>query len=222
MANSQLDLQLSSKWHSLRPWNHRLSLSVLEITSVSSTFVLSSLSAQTNLSSLLDGEDYEGAENATSRSSGSHQIISDALSKGLSVKVNGTPWQRVLIRIDDETDEAVIIIYGFMPGRQYDIELGIIPGEERVKGHIVTVEARSVRRARVLPGRIRTEPLPRLRSHRPVAFAPLAVAARHPAHADTLPRRRRRLPRIPAIYPRAPAGRTQRAAHLAQIRAPRP
>ncbi|TFY57796.1 hypothetical protein EVG20_g8404, partial [Dentipellis fragilis] len=136
-----MDLASTSKWHSLRPWNHRLSLSVLEITSVSATFVLSSLSSQTNLSLLLDGEDYDGAENATPRPSGTHQIISDALSKGLSVKVNATPWQRVLIRIDDETDEAVIIIYGLMPGRQYDIELGIIPGEERVKGHIVTVDA---------------------------------------------------------------------------------
>ncbi|OAX35185.1 hypothetical protein K503DRAFT_858772 [Rhizopogon vinicolor AM-OR11-026] len=55
-------------------------------------------------------------------------IIADALlgSKGLSVSVNGSPWQRVLIRLHDLLDEAVIIIYGLMPGRHYDIDLGLI------------------------------------------------------------------------------------------------
>lgn len=55
-------------------------------------------------------------------------IISNALAKGLSVNVNGSSWQRVLIRIDDKADEAVIIIYGLMPGRQYDIDLGLVNG----------------------------------------------------------------------------------------------
>lgn len=55
-------------------------------------------------------------------------IISEALSTGLSVSVNGSPWQRVLIRLLEPVDEAVIIIYGLMPGRQYDIDLGHIQG----------------------------------------------------------------------------------------------
>ncbi len=66
------------------------------------------------------------------------QIVSDVLSKGLSVKVNGTPWQRVLMRIDDEADEAVIILYGLMPGRQYDIELGIVPNEKTLRSQVTT------------------------------------------------------------------------------------
>ncbi|THH19605.1 hypothetical protein EW146_g1590 [Bondarzewia mesenterica] len=127
-----------SKWHSIRPWHPRLSLSVREITSVSATFILSSLSSQTNLSLLLDGDDDENDDDATTQSSSAHQIMSDAL----SVKVNGVSWKLFLIRVDDEADEALIIIYGLMPGRQYDIELGVLPGEERVKGQIVT-ESRS-------------------------------------------------------------------------------
>ena len=69
------------------------------------------------------------------------QIISDVLSKGLSVKVNGIPWQRVLIKIDEETDEAVIILFGLMPGRQYDVELGIVPGERTLRGQFTTGES---------------------------------------------------------------------------------
>lgn len=74
---------------------------------------------------------------------GRTQIISDVLAKGLSVKVNGIPWQRVLIRIDEETDEAVIILFGLMPGRQYDVELEIVPGERTLRGQITTGESSS-------------------------------------------------------------------------------
>ena len=132
-----------SKWHSIRPWHPRLSLSVREITSVSATFILSSLSSQTNLSLILDGEDDHADDGTVALSSTSpHQIMSDAL----SVKVNGASWKLFLIRVDDEADEALIIIYGLMPGRQYDIELGVLPGEERVKGQIVT-ESRGAHRS---------------------------------------------------------------------------
>lgn len=159
------DTSSNNRWHSIRPWTPRLSLSVRELTSVSATFILSSLSAHTNLSLILDGDDAhsddENDDDASPSPSGgaepqpiviasgsgsgsrSQRIISDALSKGLSVTVNGAPWQWVLIRVDDEADEAVIIIYRLMPGRQYDIELGIIPGEERVKGQIMTDSRRA-------------------------------------------------------------------------------
>ncbi|KAG1730336.1 hypothetical protein EDB19DRAFT_1740961 [Suillus lakei] len=70
-------------------------------------------------------------------------IISEALSKGLSVSVNGSPWQRVLIRLLDPADEAVIIIYGLMPGRQYDIDLGLVQGglASSIRRQVVTEEA---------------------------------------------------------------------------------
>ena len=106
--------------------NARFSLSVREITSVSATFILS---ADPSLSDFSwdEDEDDDG-----------QRIIPDALSKGLSVLVNAQPWQRVLMRIDDRADEAIIIIYGLMPGRQYDIELGVAPGDENIRGQVTT------------------------------------------------------------------------------------
>lgn len=133
-----------AEWHSIRPWAPRLALFVREITSVSATFILSSSlsdtqnnsgQAQSDLASLglVDESASDSGSDADGDSDGEPEsnrelIISNALAKGLSVNVNGSPWQRVLIRIDDKADEAVIIIYGLMPGRQYDIDLGLVKG----------------------------------------------------------------------------------------------
>ncbi|KAH6909480.1 hypothetical protein BKA70DRAFT_200912 [Coprinopsis sp. MPI-PUGE-AT-0042] len=59
--------------------------------------------------------------------------------KALQTKVNSVNWQRVLIRIDENGDEAVIIVYGLMPGREYDIDLAIVqpqalPGVPQLEG----------------------------------------------------------------------------------------
>lgn len=116
-----------AKWHSIRPWHPRLSLSVAEITSVSATFVVSSLSS--SIRRHHDGFDTDDDIPT---------LNTDALSKGVSVTVNGTPWRKCLARLADDADEATIIIHGLMPGRHYDIELGIIPGDEKLKGQIVT------------------------------------------------------------------------------------
>jgi hypothetical protein len=136
-----------SEWHSIRPWAPRLALFVREITSVSATFILSSsLSDPPNggsrqsdpslasLGLIVDDEAHSNS-NSESESSDSDEegarrelIITNALAKGLSVNVNGSHWQRVLIRIDDKADEAIIIIYGLMPGRQYDIDLALVQG----------------------------------------------------------------------------------------------
>lgn len=120
-----------TEWHSIRPWTPRLALFVREITSVSATFILSSSLTQPPDPSLasLDEDDSLSDAESTESEGGARQaslIIPNALAKGLSVNVNGSPWQRVLIRIDDKADEAVIIIYGLMPGRQYDIDLGLV------------------------------------------------------------------------------------------------
>jgi hypothetical protein len=122
-ADVDLDLdQCRSRWRSIRPWHPRLSLSVTEITSVSATFLISSLSPNI----IHDRDNDTPASNA------------GALSKGVSVKVNGTPWRKCLARLSDDADEAMIIIYGLMPGRHYDIELGLIPGDEKLKRQIIT------------------------------------------------------------------------------------
>ncbi|KAF9446587.1 hypothetical protein P691DRAFT_622338, partial [Macrolepiota fuliginosa MF-IS2] len=114
----------TSNWHAVRPWLPPLTLSVREVTSVSVTFLLSAtISQPSDLDIDVDLEnEFEGDDQTQPQQS----IISEALAKGLSVKVNGSPWQRVFIRIDDSADEAVIIIYRLMPGRQYDIDLGIV------------------------------------------------------------------------------------------------
>lgn len=133
----------ASQWHSIRPWRPTLSLLVREITSVSATFILSSplgsdsSSSEPSLASLgiTNDSDDDIEQDAGGRQI---QIVSDVLSKGLSIKVNGTPWQRVLMKIDDEADEAVIILFGLMPGRQYDVELGIVPNEKILRGQITT------------------------------------------------------------------------------------
>jgi hypothetical protein len=116
-----------AKWHSIRPWHPRLSLSVAEITSVSATFLVSSLSS--SIRRHHDGFDTDDDIPT---------FNTEALSKGVSVTVNGTPWRKCLARLADDADEATIIIHGLMPGRHYDIELGIIPGDEKLKGQIVT------------------------------------------------------------------------------------
>lgn len=136
-----------SQWHSIRPWRPSLSLSVREITSVSATFILSSpligpdsTAVKQSLASLgISNDDDDDADGEGSGSGGRGvQIVSDVLSKGLSVKVNGTPWQRVLMKIDDEADQAVIILFGLMPGRQYDVELGVVPNENTLRSQITT------------------------------------------------------------------------------------
>ena len=135
----------SSNWHSIRPWTPRFILTVREITSVSATFLLSSnlslnSQADPSLSSLgitSTSDDEDSVEETP--------LVSEALSRGLSVNVNGASWKRVLMRMDEEGDEAVIILYGLMPGRQYDIELGIVSGdgEETVHSRMVTQPQRA-------------------------------------------------------------------------------
>lgn len=135
----------SSNWHSIRPWAPSLSLAVREVTSVSATFILSSAFSGEIDSSLAaigleaaaqaqesDPEHTQDADspngNGAAPSVAEHKpnpVIADALAKGLSVNVNGSAWPRAFIRIDDRLDEAVIIIYALMPGRQYDIELAL-------------------------------------------------------------------------------------------------
>ncbi|EIN08858.1 hypothetical protein PUNSTDRAFT_143559 [Punctularia strigosozonata HHB-11173 SS5] len=109
----------------LPPWVPRLALTVREITSVLAVFVLAT---EHELSDFSFDEDDEYDE----------RLIADALSKGLSINVNGAPWQRVIMRVDEHADEAIIIIYGLMPGRQYDIELALIQGDDNIREQITT------------------------------------------------------------------------------------
>jgi hypothetical protein len=146
MAVADVDADADDRraiWRSVRPWHPRVSLSVTEITSVSATFVVSSLAPEAGHDNS-DPDDVPSPDATTNP-----RAATDTLSKGVSVKVNGSPWRKCLARLADDADEAMIIIYGLMPGRLYDIELGIIPGDEKLKGQIVT-ESTSVHPVTIL------------------------------------------------------------------------
>ncbi|KAG8736027.1 hypothetical protein FRC10_009877 [Ceratobasidium sp. 414] len=118
-------------WHSIQPWAPRLSLYVHEITSVSVTFILSCRHSNNDNDAALGLVEELGGADAK-------QKISDVLGKGLAVKVNGTPWQRVVMHVDEESDEeAVVILYGLMPAKSYEIELSVVAGES-IKGSLTT------------------------------------------------------------------------------------
>ncbi|KAF9530039.1 hypothetical protein CPB83DRAFT_892962 [Crepidotus variabilis] len=141
MSPESTATQNGSIWQSMKPWIPMLSLSVREITSVSATFILSAKLNESDPSLASLGLEAAASDNAEENPSeqkeetervaiGSHgkkqsSVIADTLAKGLSVNVNGAAWPRAVIRIDDQLDEAVIIIFALMPGRQYDIELGL-------------------------------------------------------------------------------------------------
>ncbi|KAJ7637175.1 hypothetical protein FB45DRAFT_865065 [Roridomyces roridus] len=143
----------ASEWHTIRPGKPPLSLTVREITSVSVTFILSSnfsnftLDTEPFLASLglaAEDENEEGEDDDETDESVAEQkkssVISEVLAKGLSVNVNSATWKGVYIRIDDKTDEAVIIIYGLMPGKKYDIDLGLVQGGQNnnIRRQVVT------------------------------------------------------------------------------------
>ncbi|KAF7350401.1 hypothetical protein MVEN_01344900 [Mycena venus] len=151
---SYLDSLGLSEWHTIRPGKPPLSLSVREITSVSVTFILSSTfsdfgpEAEPFLASLglaaEDDNEEDDAGDETDDSVSAEQkkpsVISEVLAKGLSVNVNSATWKGVYIRIDDKTDEAVIIIYGLMPGKKYDIDLGLVQGGQsnNIRRQVIT------------------------------------------------------------------------------------
>ncbi|KAF8553344.1 hypothetical protein OG21DRAFT_1497751 [Imleria badia] len=135
-----------SEWHTIRPWTPHLTLAVREITSVSATFILSSsLDARHTTDDEPEPELSGDTSNDTEYDAtlDSRGIIADAMSHGLSVDVNGSNWQRVILRMNDHADEAIIVIYGLHPGRQYDIDLALVSGATMRK-QVTTEDAESM------------------------------------------------------------------------------
>lgn len=143
-------------WHAVRPWTPRFKLFVREITSVSATFVLTSVARSRNNIGEHGLDDEDNSLDPGSRKSlpipledqreTDLSIVSEAINRGLNVTVNGAQWKRVLMRMDEANGEAVIVLFGLMPARQYDIELGIVigdaDGEEVVHSRMVTQSQR--------------------------------------------------------------------------------
>ncbi|KIK24394.1 hypothetical protein PISMIDRAFT_407804 [Pisolithus microcarpus 441] len=139
----------SSIWHAIRPWTPHLTLAVREITSVSVTFILSSvLDARVSAASAnTDGAGVEQTLDQVSTTSGSappvitatsstaastldshRPVLADVLTQELSVDVNGSSWKHFILHVPDAADEAIILIYGLHPGRQYDIDIALVGG----------------------------------------------------------------------------------------------
>ncbi|KAI6107854.1 hypothetical protein EV401DRAFT_2001083 [Pisolithus croceorrhizus] len=146
----------SSIWHAIRPWTPHLTLAVREITSVSVTFILSSvLDARVPAASAsTDGADAEQTFDQVSSGSASvitatsstavspvdshRPVLADILTQELSVDVNGSSWKHFIVHVPDATDEAIVLIYGLYPGRQYDIDIALVSGGTVGRRMVVT------------------------------------------------------------------------------------
>ncbi|KAF8589077.1 hypothetical protein K439DRAFT_462541 [Ramaria rubella] len=126
--------ELDSEWHAIRPWSRRISLQVREVTSVSVTFILkSSMGASRSEALAAMGVDSDEEEDI-----GRMPTISDALGRGLAVKVNGNHWQRVVVHVDEDEEEAIVIVYGLLPRKKYEIGLGIVASDDTISEDITT------------------------------------------------------------------------------------
>jgi hypothetical protein len=132
--------QLESEWHMIRPWSRRISLQVREVTSVSVTFILRSSMGASRSEALAA----IGIESDEEEQPARMPTISDALGRGLAVKVNGNHWQRVVVQVDDDEEEAVVIVYGLVPRKKYEIGLGIVATDDTVSEDITTQSSQGV------------------------------------------------------------------------------
>lgn len=130
----------NSHWQTIRPWTNRISLQVKELTSISATFLLTSVSP--GLDTSLSSSDEPQSSHANSAQASTPvdlpRSLREILRRGLTVKVNSAPWPKVVPHIEDDDSEAIIILYGFLPARTYDIELSIAPDEEPLRKQIAT------------------------------------------------------------------------------------
>ncbi|KAF8527833.1 hypothetical protein BU17DRAFT_38381, partial [Hysterangium stoloniferum] len=136
MAQDQPD----TEWHAIRPWSRRISLQVREVTSVSVTFVLRSTIGASRLEALAALGDESDEEEDMSRM----PTISDALGRGLAVKVNGNHWQRVVVHVDEDEEEAIVIVYGLSPRKKYEINLVIVAAADGLSEEVTTQSGQGV------------------------------------------------------------------------------
>lgn len=126
-------------WETIRPWIDRLAIQVKELTSISATFVLTSAINHVKL----DEEITDALLNDIDpvfKADGLFKSVGEILDHGFAVKVNDTRWNNYFLNVDEEEDEAVIILYGLRPGRMYEVELTIEQDETAVRKEFVTLK----------------------------------------------------------------------------------
>jgi len=109
-----------------------ISLQVREVTSVSVTFALRiSLDDLSDLSYTLVDDESDPDETGPA--------ISDALRRGLAVKVNGNNWKRVVVQVDEDEEEAIVIVYGLQSRRKYEVSLTLVVSDESLAENVTTL-----------------------------------------------------------------------------------
>lgn len=140
---TKLASMVDSEWRTIRPWSRRISLQVREVTSVSVAFILrSSMGASHSETIAVLGNDDSGDDDDDI----ARRIptISDTLGRGLAVKVNGNHWQRVVVHVDEDEEEAIVIVYGLLPRKKYEIGLGIVAFDVALRESIITQPGQGV------------------------------------------------------------------------------
>ena len=125
----------NSGWETIRPWTNRVAIQVKELTSISATFILSSATAV----DVGDGElaALHSAEPAPQRP---QKSVGDILARGFTIKVNSGSWNNYFLNVEEDGSEAVIILHGLRPGRQYEVELTLEQEESALKKDFATLD----------------------------------------------------------------------------------
>lgn len=110
--------------------SHRISLQIREVTSVSVTFILRIAFVTRNSAIALSDDEEEPFRAPT---------ISEALGRGLAVKVNANNWKRVVVQVDEDEQEAIVIVYGLLPRKKYEINLNIAASDENISESVTTL-----------------------------------------------------------------------------------
>ncbi|KAG8797633.1 hypothetical protein FRC17_007691, partial [Serendipita sp. 399] len=136
----------SRQWQTIRPWVDRVSIQVKELTSVSATFLLAPASAadEEDIDQHLAALQVVESESSSSNSSSAHpsqKSIRSILSRGFTLKVNSAGWNNYFLNVEEDESEAVMILYGLRPGRQYEVEFTIEQEESPLRKDIVTLDA---------------------------------------------------------------------------------
>lgn len=135
-----------SHWHQVNPSTRPLNLQILELTPLSLTLSLALLGPGKQLRGLKQprrrrrSDDEVSSVEEPDAASATLGSFKHLLSHGVVVTVNGQAWSRIVAHVaeaeDDKAathgqihvpkDRAVVVVYGLLPGIEYEVELRIV------------------------------------------------------------------------------------------------
>lgn len=128
----------TSGWETIRPWTNRIAIQVKELTSISATFILSSATA----ADAADGE-LAALHTAEPGPQRLQKSVGEILTRGFTIKVNNGAWNNYFLNVEEDGSEAVIILHGLRPARQYEVELTLEQDESALKKDFATLDNES-------------------------------------------------------------------------------